>query len=212
MKDYYYYLGIPRDASEEVLRKAYRKLSLKYHPDKNGGDSYFAERFRELQEAYDTLSDTQQRLLYDAALVAQPQSARSDRPPFIKTFSASKIRAKRGEEIILNWQTVNADLVKILPFGVEKPYGERAFKVTEFADGKFHVVLQATNTLLNKSVVRGITITEHTGSAAPLPEETAEAVPYPAPAHDAGPSVARWVFILLFVTMVIAAALLISEF
>ena len=51
-------------------------------------------------------------------------------------------------------------MVKILPFGLEKSYGERSFKITEFKDGQFHVVLQATNSLLNKSVVKGISILE----------------------------------------------------
>jgi hypothetical protein len=47
-----------------------------------------------------------------------------------------------------------------LPFGLEKPYGERIFKITEFKDGKFQLLLHATNSLLHKTVVQGITITE----------------------------------------------------
>lgn len=81
-------------------------------------------------------------------------------PPHIKTFSANKIRVKKGEEIILYWQTNNADVVKILPFGLEKAYGERSFRITEFKDKKFHVVLQAMNTAINKTVVQGITFIE----------------------------------------------------
>ena len=81
-------------------------------------------------------------------------------PPFIKTFSANKIRVKKGDEIIINWQTQNADLVKILPFGLEKSYGERTFKITEFVDGKFQILLHATNSVIQKTAVRGITITE----------------------------------------------------
>jgi hypothetical protein len=50
--------------------------------------------------------------------------------------------------------------VKVLPFGLEKPYGERIFKITEFKDGKFQLLLHATNSLLHKTVVQGITITE----------------------------------------------------
>ncbi|KYH05312.1 molecular chaperone DnaJ [Chryseobacterium cucumeris] len=160
MKDYYYFLGISQDASEEDVKKAYRKLSLKYHPDKNDNDDFFADRFREIQEAYETLSDRSLRRTYDQNLENHQRSFRYNIPPTIKTFTANKIHAKKGEEIIINWQTSNADVVKVLPFGLEKPYGERIFKITEFKDGKFQLLLHATNSLLHKTVVQGITITE----------------------------------------------------
>lgn len=160
MKDYYYFLGISHDASEEDIKKAYRKLSLKYHPDKNDNDDFFADRFREIQEAYETLSDKSRRYSYDQNLESHQKSYRYNIPPSIKTFTANKIHAKKGEEIIITWQTQNADVVKVLPFGLEKPYGERIFKITEFKDGKFQVLLHATNSLLHKTAVQGITITE----------------------------------------------------
>lgn len=160
MKDYYYFLGISNDASEEDIKKAYRKLSLKYHPDKNENDTFFADRFREIQEAYETLSDKSRRYAYDQNLESHQKSFRYTVPPSIKTFSANKIHAKKGEEIIITWQTQNADVVKVLPFGLEKAYGERAFKITEFRDGKFQILLHATNSLLHKTSVQGITITE----------------------------------------------------
>lgn len=160
MKDYYYFLGISQDASEEDIKKAYRKLSLKYHPDKNDNDDFFADRFREIQEAYETLSDSGRRGTYDQNLESHQKSFRYNIPPAIKTFTSNKIHAKKGEEIIINWQTANADVVKVLPFGLEKAYGERIFKVTEFKDGKFQLLLHATNSLLHKTVVQGITITE----------------------------------------------------
>ncbi|MBV8328437.1 DnaJ domain-containing protein [Chryseobacterium sp.] len=160
MKDYYYFLGISQDASEEDIKKAYRKLSLKYHPDKNENDDFFADRFREIQEAYEILSDSGRRHTYDQNLESHQRSFRYNIPPAIKTFTSNKIHAKKGEEIIINWQTSNADVVKVLPFGLEKPYGERIFKITEFKDGKFQLLLHATNSLLHKTVVQGITITE----------------------------------------------------
>jgi curved DNA-binding protein CbpA len=160
MKDYYYFLGISPDASEEDIKKAYRKLSLKYHPDKNDNDDFFAGRFREIQEAYEILSDSGKRRTYDQNLESHQKSFRYNIPPSIKTFTANKIHAKKGEEIIINWQTNNADVVKILPFGLEKPFGERIFKITEFKDGKFQLLLHATNSLLHKTAVQGITITE----------------------------------------------------
>lgn len=160
MKNYYYFLSLPENASEEEIKKAYRKLSLKYHPDKNENDEFFAARFREAQEAYEILMDKEKRRIYDDNLGHQQRTNRPNLPPSIKTFSANKIHAVKGEEIIITWQTNHADIVKILPFGLEKSYGERAFKITEFKDGKFQLLLHATNSLLNKTVVRAITITE----------------------------------------------------
>ena len=160
MKDYYYFLGIPHNASDEDIKKSYRKLSLKYHPDKNQDDDFFADRFKEIQEAYETLSDKGRRITYDQNLESHQKSFRYTVPPSIKTFTANKIHAKKGEEIIITWQTQNADVVKVLPFGLEKAYGERVFKITEFKNGKFQLLLHATNSLLHKTVVQGITITE----------------------------------------------------
>lgn len=161
MKDYYYFLGIPQNASAEDIKKAYRKLSLKYHPDKNDNDEFFSDRFKEIQEAYETLTDTDRRRLYDQNLDSQKRNVKSILPPKIKNFSASKIRAIKGEEITIYWNTYDADLVKIVPFGLEKPNGERTIRIKEFdSQGKFQILLHATNTVLHKTIVQGITITE----------------------------------------------------
>jgi len=64
-RDYYEVLGVHRAATEEELKKAYRKLAIKYHPDKNQGDAEAEERFKELSEAYQVLSQTELRLRYD---------------------------------------------------------------------------------------------------------------------------------------------------
>lgn len=160
MKNYYYFLGIPEDATEDEIKKAYRKLSVKYHPDKNENDSFFAARFMETQEAYEILTDQEKRRVYDENLSQHQRSFKVNLPPAIRNFSANKIRAEKGEEIIIKWQTNNADLVKVIPFGLEKAFGERVFKITEFKNGEFQLLLHATNTLLNKTVVRGITIKE----------------------------------------------------
>ena len=161
MKDYYYFLGISQNASAEDIKKAYRKLSLKYHPDKNENDDYFSDRFKEVKEAYEMLTDPERRRIYDQNLGSQQRNVKSILPPKIKNFSASKIRAQKDEEITIYWNTYDADLVKIVPFGLEKPNGERTIRIKEFdSQGKFQVLLHATNTILHKTIVQGITITE----------------------------------------------------
>jgi len=64
-RDYYEILEINRNASETEIKKAYRRLAIKYHPDKNPGDKEAEEQFKELSEAYAVLSDSQQRATYD---------------------------------------------------------------------------------------------------------------------------------------------------
>jgi molecular chaperone DnaJ len=64
-KDYYTVLGVSRDADADTIKKAYRKLAMEYHPDKNPGDKQAEEKFKEIAEAYAILSDPQKRRQYD---------------------------------------------------------------------------------------------------------------------------------------------------
>ncbi len=69
MKDYYKILGVARNASEEEIKKAYRRLAHKYHPDKAGGDE---KKFKEINEAYQILSDKKKKSFYDTYGTAEP--------------------------------------------------------------------------------------------------------------------------------------------
>jgi DnaJ-class molecular chaperone len=77
-KDYYETLKVPREANADEIKKSYRKLARKYHPDLNPGDKSAEERFKTVQEAFDVLSDDKKRKIYDQFGVysdAAPQQA-----------------------------------------------------------------------------------------------------------------------------------------
>src|SRR5690349_6427552 len=64
-RDYYEVLGLEKGVGQEKIKKAYRKLAVKYHPDKNPGDKAAEEKFKELGEAYEVLNYTQKKAAYD---------------------------------------------------------------------------------------------------------------------------------------------------
>src|SRR6476619_5186266 len=64
-KDYYNVIGVPASATQDEIKKAYRKLAAKHHPDKNPNDPKAAERFKEISEAYQVLGDAAKRKQYD---------------------------------------------------------------------------------------------------------------------------------------------------
>jgi molecular chaperone DnaJ len=64
-KDYYETLNLNQQASEAEIKKAYKRLAMKHHPDRNNGDSKSTETFKEVKKAYDILSDPQKKSIYD---------------------------------------------------------------------------------------------------------------------------------------------------
>ena len=64
-RDYYDVLGVPKSSTEKEIKKAYKRLAMKYHPDKNQGDAQAADKFKEIKEAYEILTDADKRGQYD---------------------------------------------------------------------------------------------------------------------------------------------------
>jgi DnaJ-related protein SCJ1 len=66
-RDFYKILGVPRSAKERDIKKAFKKMSIKYHPDKNPGDAEAAKKYQDITAAYDALGDAERRRKYDQA-------------------------------------------------------------------------------------------------------------------------------------------------
>jgi DnaJ-class molecular chaperone len=81
-RDYYEVLGVKKDASEADIKKAYRKLARQYHPDRNPGDKQAEAHFKEVQQAYDILSDKNKRTVYDRFGFDDPGAAARGQGPF----------------------------------------------------------------------------------------------------------------------------------
>ena len=73
-RDYYEVLGVDKNATEDEIKKAYRKIAIKYHPDRNPGNKEAEEKFKEAAEAYDVLHDPQKRQQYDQFGFETPNS------------------------------------------------------------------------------------------------------------------------------------------
>lgn len=77
MKDPYEVLGVSRNASDDEIKSAYRKLAMKYHPDRNPDDAYAAQKMSEINAAYDILKDPEKAMLYRAGYYDEPRSGQS---------------------------------------------------------------------------------------------------------------------------------------
>ena len=103
-KDYYNILGVDRKASEAEIKRAYRKLALKYHPDRNPGDKKAEERFKEINEAYQVLSDPAKRERYDRLGESYTRWQQGGAPPggfnwddWFTTPAGGNVRVEMGD-------------------------------------------------------------------------------------------------------------------
>jgi len=97
LKNYYQILGLEINAGEEQIKSAYRKLSKKFHPDVNNQDKFFENMFKEISEAYDTLSDGKKRELYDEKYKQENLAAKAEVPPAKSDFSDEEYAKRRAE-------------------------------------------------------------------------------------------------------------------
>lgn len=150
MKDYYYILGINETASPEEIKKAYRKLSTKFHPDKNDGDEFFTDRFKEIHEAYEVLGNPVKRKKYneEKSHFNNINYYRNLKPE-IEFFMVDRDFIEFDIEITFSWVTHNADRVTLKPVGAVQFRGEKKFRIRNIKDRELKFELIAENTNLD---------------------------------------------------------------
>lgn len=135
MKDYYYVLGIEKNASVEDIKIAYRKLSKKFHPDLNPDDTHLERMFKDIQEAYECLSDTTKRKKYDSEYqdwVNSKQTGNSKNDIFYER-QKSKVFIKKVQKIYLILSLVLTAVISLLIFftaAQEKEINEGNYLIT----------------------------------------------------------------------------------
>lgn len=163
MKDYYYILGVSDNASHEEIKSAHRKLSKKFHPDMNPGDIFFADRFKEIQEAYNVLTTPQVRREYDVSRTAQGnRGVQNNFVPVIEYFHSDSTSFEYNKTAMFTWKCYNADIVTLTPFGKVEIAGQKSYRIKDFENSHIKIMLIAKNTLIAKEVSSTITLENKT--------------------------------------------------
>jgi curved DNA-binding protein CbpA len=155
LKTYYEILGIANSAPIDAIKSAYRKLVIKYHPDRNAGNKDAERRFIEINQAYEILSDSTLRNQYDLSLSA-PKASRSTtnfsqnvyaQKPEIEIFYCNRTEIFSGETIDFYWRTQNADVVYLNPFGQVATSGHKKVRFKNMKSPSVQIDLIAYNTV-----------------------------------------------------------------
>jgi curved DNA-binding protein len=118
-KDYYEILGVPPDADQKTIKQTYRKLARQYHPDVNPGNKEAEEKFKSINEAYQALSNPEQRKKYDELRAQYQRWQQSGRAP--QDFNWQSWTAQPGQRANVQYETVD-DLEDL--FGSESPFSD----------------------------------------------------------------------------------------
>ncbi len=162
-REYYSVLGVNTYANDAEIISAYRKLSVKFHPDANNGDQFFEERFREIQKAYTILINPIKRAVYDSELDKRffreaPQKI-DNKNPIITIFDISKKNIEDSEPITIRWQTVHADDVFINCLGKVEAEGTKTLRVPGLAGNESSlIIITALNSFNSEKAVKEIEI------------------------------------------------------
>lgn len=177
MKDYYQILGVNNKATDTEIKKAYRKLSMKFHPDKNPGDPYFEHMFKAINEAYENLSDVSKRSSYDRSFntssnrgyKSYSENAPPKKSPEIISLEISEASVSAGGSITVSFQVKNATSVTLNnKFKTPKLQSSIIIKIpATWKENYFQVTLQAYNDELSaqSSIKVPITIQENNEKA-----------------------------------------------
>jgi len=114
MKDYHYILGVNKNATKQEIQKAFRKLSIKFHPDKNEGDKFFEDRFKDINEAYAFLMGDKVNYQNNNN---QSKSNNFVPDPEILRFDVNMSKIFEGDTLILSWQTRSCTNVELVGIG-----------------------------------------------------------------------------------------------
>lgn len=156
MRNYYEILGVSEDADLTEIKTAFRKLSHKFHPDKNDNDKFFEKKFLDIKEAYDILSNTNLKRKYDENLKAnkgnQKKNGHNNFVPVIEVFAVNKKSIVEGEIVNIKWSVINAGKVFISQIGfVGEGVGDKDVKIKNISMNKdIEIKIRAENTFINK--------------------------------------------------------------